>query len=286
MSGRTLLTRRRLAAALLGTGSLALAACSRGPQPVATDPDLTRDPLASVDQAQWDTRSAHELLSLPLEGDLAEYSAWTDSGLDDSSVAGARQQLVDFLTGAYLSPDELTGLSDADAQYAISTSTPNFWKDDLAEGFTSGSRHFYAYVLADAFADVGAPRICANWYRGQTGALPQLLFGGTIARTVIDTGSRDVGVVALRFAMRMDVDGRGESTRGMFQVTVHGMDLCATGEAKGLIVPAIGPEEAYVAVQEATMEQVIGSPRVPRKAMDSTSSEAMLGDEETVVLCP
>ena len=41
-----------------------------------------------------------------------------------------------------------------------------------------------------------------------------------------------------------------------------------------------------MAVQEATMEQVIGSPRVPRKAMDSTSSEAMLGDEETVVLCP
>lgn len=285
MSRRTLLTRRRLAAALVGAGALSLTACSRGPRPVATDPDLPRDPLATVDPAQWDARSADALLTLPVEGDLAEYSAWTDSGLDDSSVEGARQQLVDFLNAAYLSPASLKGLSDADAQQTISQSTPDFWKDDLAEGFDSGSRHFYAYVLADPYAEVGAPLICANWYRGQTGAVPQLLLGGTIARTVIDTGTRDVGVVALKFAMKMDLDSEGKNTRGRFQVTVHGMDLCATGESKGLIVPAIGPEEASVAVQEVTMEQVVDSPRVPREAMDSTASEAMLGDEESVILC-
>lgn len=285
MSARTLLSRRRLAAVLVGAGALTTAACSSGPQPVATDPELARDPLASVDPAQWDVRSPDDLLSLPLEGEISEYSAWEDSGLDDSSVAGARQQLVDFLKAAYLSPSSLKGLTDDDAQYEISKSTPTFWKDDLTEGFDTDNRQFYAYVLAEPYADVGAPRICANWYRGQTGAVPQLLFSGTIARTVIHTDTREVGVVAHRFAMKMDLDGDGENIRGSFQVTLHGVDLCATPQQNGLLVPAIGPDQAHQEAQKVTMEKVVGSPRVPREAMDSTSSEAMLGDEASVVFC-
>lgn len=284
-AARALLPRRRLTATVLGIGLLAPAACSPGAQPVATDPELARDPLATVDQSAWDAREAGALTGLPIEGDLADFASWEEAGLDDSSVASTRQQLVDFLGAVYLSPSSFAGLSDAETRSRVDEVTPDFWKDDLAEAWDDGNRHFYAFALADPFAPVGAPRIAANWYRAEEGSVPQLMITGTFAHTVIDTSSREVGVVAQRFAMRVDLGAQGEAVRGTHQVTLHGLDLCATGEAGGRHVPAISTARAHQAVQSATMDQVIASPRVPRTALDSGSEDARQGDRETVLFC-
>lgn len=274
-----------LGASALPAATLSTTACSSGPQPVATDPDLARDPLASTDPALWDVRSAADMVGLPIEGDLAEFEAWGDAALDDSSVASTRQQLVDFLGVAYLDPDGLADRRHGEVLAAIEELTPEFWKDNLAEAWSGGGRHFYAYTLNQPFADVSAPHIAANWYRAQQGDVPQLALTGTIARTVIDTESREVGVVAQRYGMKVDLGAQGEALRGSFQVTLHGIDLCATGEANGLHVPAISADAAHQAVQDATMDQVIASPRVSIEVMDSTSGELLPGDENTVLLC-
>lgn len=279
-----LLSRRRLPAALAVAATATATGCTDQLEPVPTDPSVEHDPLASLDRSVWTATTGEDLLALPLEGDLSEYPAWDSAGLDDASVGETRKQLADFLHVAYLQPRVLGDLRAGTMLETIDAVTPEFWKDDLESAWADG-RHFYSYALQEGFAAVGTPHVCATWHRGQNGTVPQLIVAGTFAHTVIDTGTRDVGVVAQRIAMRVDLGAQGEALRGIFQVTLHGIDLCATGAADGRYVPAISTAAEHETVQSRTMEQVIGSPDVARDAMDSTSENALLGDEETVLLC-
>src|SRR5699024_35820 len=113
-----------LAALLTASGGAVLLGGCGGPSPVPTSAQVARDPLAALDAAHWDARSAEELRALPLQGAAEELETWADLGAEDSAVDTAREQLTGFLGAAYLDPSALRGLSDQDALDHVSSATP------------------------------------------------------------------------------------------------------------------------------------------------------------------
>ena len=273
--------RRSLAALLTASGGAVLLGGCGGPSPVPTSAQVARDPLAALDAAHWDARSAEELRALPLQGAAEELETWADLGAEDSAVDTAREQLTGFLGAAYLDPSALRGLSDQDALDHVSSATPEFWRDALHEAWGGGDRTFYALALAEPFRSVGRPAICADWFRTEGDGGPALALGTTIAWTAIDTSTRAVGVLACRLGIVVDLDAQGGLSAGTVRLTLHGLDGCAMGEHEGLLVPALADDDRHRAVQQATREQILDAPRTPLADLLDEDSALFAGDEET-----
>ncbi|GAA1488658.1 hypothetical protein [Brachybacterium sacelli] len=284
MTSRRLLVRRRGLAGLAASGT-ALLAAGCGPTGPATAEQVPRDPLASLDEARWDGRSLEDVLALPLAGDAAELETWADLGAEDAAVDPARRALTDFLAVAYLSPEALHGLDDAEARARIEAAAPAYWQDVLAEAWDGGARHLYAFALAEGFATVGRPALAMAWFRGQRDDTPLLLLGGTLAWSVLDTRTHAVGVIAYRLGVVADLAADGTASTATIRVTIHGLDGCAIQDRGGMVVPALGEEAEQRTAQQATMDTVIASPRVVREDLLDPDSTALAGDDATNVLC-
>src|SRR5699024_1591865 len=151
--------RRDLARLLAGSGTVLLGttACGLGPSPVATSTDIARDPLAEVDPAGWDARSAEEMLAQPIDGDPSDYEPWAGIEVAEGTLDGARQQLVDFIDIAYLSPERLRGMDDDAAREAVLAATPEYWTDSVTSNWDDGRRYFSAIAFAEPVRTVGRP---------------------------------------------------------------------------------------------------------------------------------
>lgn len=281
----TIVRRRDLAALVTVSGGALLgSACSPPTAPVPTSPDIDRDPLADLDPQLWPARSGAEMLDLPIEGDDADAEAWSQLETDDA-LESTRQQLVDFLTTAYLEPEQLSGLDDPAARERVSAVTPSFWQEDLERAWDGGDRYFYAIAFAEPYRSVGRPAIAVQWLRGDEDGAPMLMVGGTIAWTVLETTTRAVGVVAYRYGIVAALDTDGSMHGANFRITINGLDGCGTSEEGGVLVPALADSDSHRAAQERTREMIIGSPQVGREALVDTESELLQGDEDTNTSC-
>lgn len=274
-----------MAALAVASGGALLGAGCGGTSPVPTSTDVDRDPLAALDDADWDARSPEELRALPVQGSAQDLSTWADLGEEDGVLDTARDAVLDFVTAAYLTPEELHGLDDEDALDRISSASPEFWHDGLRTVWDEGNRLFYALALAEPFRTVGRPAICADWHRSEIEDVPILALGTTIAWTVIHTETRAVGVLAYRLGLMVDLEDDGTPSDGDIRVTVHGLDGCASSEQDGLAVPALEDDERHRSVQRATHDQVLASPRVPLRDVRNEDSPLFAGDEDTYLYC-
>lgn len=279
------LRRRELTSLLAVSGVVLLTSGCGGPSPVPTSTDVPRDPLAQLDEAHWDARSAAELRALPVQGAAAELSAWADLREDDAFLDPARDLLGGFLEAAYLSPAVLRELDDQAAHDHISAACPDFWQDDLRAAWDGGDRAFYAVDLAEPYRTVGRPAIAADWFRAQRHETPVLALGTTIAWTVLDAETRAVGVIAYRLGIVADIGEDGGVPTAGVRITVHGLDGCGIAEAEGLLVPALADDEKHRSVQEATVDGVIASPRIPLEELLDPASAVFEGDGLTHVTC-
>lgn len=283
-SRRPLVRRRDLAGLLAASGTAALVAgCGRNRVP--TSEEVPRDPLASLDEGRWDGRALADVLALPITGAAADLEAWADLGPDDAAVEPVRHTLTDFLAAAYLSPDALQGVDDAAAQTQITAATPSYWQDVLHQAWNGGERHLYAFTLAEGFATIGRPALAMDWFRGQREGTALLLLGGTLAWSVLDTGTHAVGVVAYRVGVVADLAADGTASTATIRVTIHGLDGCALRDQGGLVVPALGKDAGHRQAQQATMDTVIAAPRIRREDLLDPESPALNGDDATNVLC-
>lgn len=276
--------------ALSGTALLA-AGCNRDPGPVPTSSDIPRDPLAQLDEVRWDGRSAQDVLALPITGSADELAAWADLGADDAVLDPTRQALVTFLEAAYLAPGVLRDLDASEVFTQVDASTPEYWHDLLRTAWDDGDRHLYAFALAESFATVGRPAIAMDWFRAERDGAPVLLLGGTIAWSVVDTQTHAVGVIAYRMGIVADIDvdraaGEvGSATSASIRVSIHGLDGCGLRDADGLVVPALTDAEEHRAAQQATMETVISSPRIPQEDVLDLESAIFSANDATNILC-
>lgn len=268
----------------LGLATLPLlAACS--PDPVPTSSDVPRSPLAALDDADWDAHSAKELIALPLEGAAEELETWAEIGGEDDAVAPAREAIADFVEAAYLSPEELRDLDHAATLERLLARTPEAWRERLRTAWEEGERPFYTVALAEAFRTVGLPALSASWYRTEQEAAPVLALGATIAWAVIDTESRAVGVIAHRLGILAELDADGGIADGRLVVTIHGLDGCGIEQSEGLLVPALEDGDSHRGVQEATVEDVLGAPRIPLEALLDEDSPVFAADGSSYLLC-
>jgi hypothetical protein len=280
----TRLPRRALASLLAASGGAVLTA-GCGPSPVATSPEVARDPLAVLDPALWDARSAEELRALPVQGAAAELSTWSELGPEAAVLDPARDLLLGYLEAAYLAPAALRGLEDEESLERVSAAAPEFWRDSLRTAWDDGSRSFYALTLAAPFRPVGRPALSAGWFRTETDEGPALALGTTIAWTALETATRAVGVLAYRVGILLGLAPDGSAVGGSLRVTVHGLDGCATAEQDGLLVPALAADERHRAVQRATRERVLGRPRIPLPELLDEESALFAADAETHLGC-
>ncbi|WP_122939243.1 hypothetical protein [Brachybacterium sp. EE-P12] len=268
---------------LLASTALLTPACS--PSPVPTSGDVPRSPLAALDPADWDARTAEELLALPLDGAAEELETWAGIGAREGDVAASREAIVDFVAAAYLSPEELRGLDDAATLDRLTARTPEAWLDPLRTAWEDGGRPFYSIALAEPFRTVGLPALSASWHRAEQDGAPVLALAATIAWAVIDTGTRAVGVIAHRLGLIAELDDSGGLVDGHLRVTMHGLDGCGIEENEGLLVPALADEDAHRSVQEATRQDVLGAPRIPLAEVLEEDSALFAGDDRTYLTC-
>lgn len=281
----TAVRRRDLAALLTTSGGLLLGpACSPRIAPVPTSPDIDRDPLADLDPQLWPARSAAEMLEVPLAEGVPDSEAWSQLSTDDD-LQPARQQLVDFLSVAYLDPEPLSALDEEAAHARVAQAAPAFWQEELQEAWAGGTRYFYAIAFAAGFRSVGRPAIAVQWLRGETeDGGPTLMVGGTLAWSVLDTATRAVGVIAYRYGIVADLAEDGALDQAQLRVTIHGVDGCESFE-EGLLAPALADTEPHRAAQERTHAAIIASPQVSRDDLVHSDSLVFSGDESTNILC-
>lgn len=282
----TTVRRRDLAALLTASGGLLLgSACSRRTTPIPTSPDVDRDPLAELDRQLWPARSGAEMLEVPLEGDAPDSEAWSQLDADED-LHGARRQLVDFLTVAYLDPESLGALDNDAARARVAEVALPFWQEELDRSWDGGDRYFYAIAFAEGFRSVGRPAIAVQWLRGENeDGEPTLLVGGTLAWTVLDTTTRAVGVIAYRYGIAADLAADGSIDDARFRITIHGLDGCESFDGGGLLVPALADTESHRSAQEHTLQTVIASPQVGREDLEDPDSALLSGDETTNAMC-
>ncbi|MGO1228077.1 hypothetical protein ACT3SQ_07685 [Brachybacterium sp. AOP42-C2-15] len=277
--------RRSLAALLTVPGALLLTTGCGGPRPVPTSTDIARDPLASLDPAVWNARSAQELRGLSIQGAAEELDGWADLSADDSVLDSARDLLTTFVSAAYLAPEDLRGLDDEAAHDHIAKNSPEFWRDGLRTAWDDGNRLFYAIALAEPFRTVGRPALAAGWHRTEHEEGPALALGATIAWTAIDTATRAVGLFAYRLGIVAQIAEDGSVADAAIRLTIHGLDGCGIAEQEGLLVPALADDELHRAVQKATKEEVLASPHIPLDDLLDQDSPLFAGDDLTYVTC-
>lgn len=277
--------RRSLAALLTVPGALLLATGCGGPRPVPTSTAVARDPLASLDPAVWNARSAEELRGLSIHGAAEDLEGWADLGADDSVLDSARDLLITYLSAAYLAPEDLRGLDDEAAHDHIARNSPQFWRNGLRAAWDDGNRLFYAIALAEPFRTVGRPALAADWHRTEHEEGPALALGATIAWSAIDTETRAVGLFAYRLGILARIAEDGSAADATIRLTIHGLDGCGIAEHEGLLVPALADDEQHRAVQKATREKVLASPRLPLEDLLDQDSTLFAGDDLTYVTC-
>ncbi|GAA4529145.1 hypothetical protein GCM10023160_27890 [Brachybacterium paraconglomeratum] len=279
------LHRRSLAALLTIPGVMLLAAGCGGPQPVSTSADIARDPLASLDPAIWNARSAEELRGLSIQGAAGDLGSWADLGADDSFVDSTRDLLTTFVSAAYLAPEDLRGLDDEAAHDHISKNSPESWQDGLRTAWDDGNRLFYAIALAEPFRTVGRPAIAADWYRTEHEEGPALALGATVAWTALHTESRAVGVFAYRLGIVAKLEEDGSAGAAELRMTIHGLDGCGITENEGLLVPALADDEQHRDVQKATQEEVLASPHISLEELLADESALFVENDRTYLTC-
>ena len=277
--------RRALASLLAASGGVLLAAGCGRTGPVPTSPEVPRDPLASLDPQQWNARSAQGLRALGVHGAADDLETWADLGAAEAFLDPARDAVVGFVGAAYLSPTELGALGHEAAHDRVAEAAPEFWHEGLREAWDGEDRPFYAAALAPPFRVVGRPAIAADWHRTEHDGGPALALGATIAWTAIDTGSRAAGQFAYRVGIVAELDEGGAATAASIRVTLHGLDACGIAEHEGLLVPALTDEESHRAVQEATWDEVLASPRIPLEQLLDEGSSAFSEDGTTFLPC-
>lgn len=277
--------RRSLAALLTVPGALLLSTGCGGPGPVPTSTDVARDPLASLDPAVWNARSAQELRDLSIQGAAEELGGWTDLGADDSFLDSARDLLTTFVSAAYLAPEDLRGLDDEAAHDHIAKNSPEFWRNGLRTAWDEGNRLFYAIALAEPFRTVGRPALAVDWHRTEHEEGPALALGATIAWSVISTETRAVGLFAYRLGIVAQIVEDGSVADAEIRLTVHGLDGCGIAEHEGLLVADLADDEQHRAVQKATQDEVLSSPHIPLEDLLDEDSPLFAGGDLTYVTC-
>lgn len=266
--------RRDVSTALFASGSVLLGAagCS-GAEPVPTSTDIPRDPLAEYTDPPWNARGVEDLLALPIAEADPDSAAWQDLELGDADLAGAREVIAEFLGTAHLDPRTLQDLGELDEIEAhLVERTPEFWQDGVTGMFTDATPYFAAVVLAPRFRTIGRPALAASWYRGSREETPTLALGATLAWSVIDAESHDVGVIAYRLGATALLDSAGGIDNALMKTTIHGMDLCEMG-GDGWIIPAITDSPAHRTAQELTVSRVLESPEVELPRVDDEDAE-------------
>ena len=279
------LRRRSLAALLTVPGALLLTTGCGGPAPVPTSTDIARDPLAALDPAVWNARSAEELRGLSIQGAAEELDSWAELGAEDSVVDSARDLLTTFVGAAYLAPGDLRGLDDEAAHDHIAKNAPEFWQDGLRTAWDEGNRLFYAVALAEPFRTVGRPALAADWHRTEHEEGPALALGATIAWTALNTETRAVGVFAYRLGILAQIAADGSADDAAIRLTIHGLDGCGIADHEGLLVPALADDEKHREVQQATQDEVLASPHIPLEDLLDDGSPLFAGDDITYVTC-
>ena len=280
MTGR--LRRRDLSAALVASGAVLLGATScSGSEPVPTSTDIARDPLAEFTDPPWNARSVEDLLALPIAEADPDSAPWQDLELDDADLAGAREVLTTYIGRAHLDPRALQELGDLAAIEAhLLEVTPEFWQDGVSSNFSESTPYFVAMVLAQDFRTIGRPALAAAWYRGSREEYPTLALGVTLAWSVIDAETHDVGVIAYRLGISALLDSSGSIDNALMKTTIHGMDLCEMG-SDGWIIPTITGSSAHRTAQEMTFSRVLESPVIERGLIDDEDAEIMDGPGAT-----
>lgn len=285
-SPRDLRVRRRALTTLLAaSGGALLGAGCGGATPVPTSSDVPRDPLATLEDADVDARSAEELRALPVGGEATGLAGWGDLGEAESALDPARDLVVDFVRIAYLSPEELRGLEDQAAFERVAAAAPEFWQETLRTAWGAGERPYYAIALAAPFRTVGRPSICADWFRTEQGGTPMLALGATVGWTAIHAETRAVGVLVYRLGLLVDLAEDGSAADADLRVTLHGLDGCAIAEQGGLLVPALEDDSRHRAVQQATREQVLAAARIPLQDLTDEDSTLFAKNEDTYLSC-
>ena len=280
MTGR--LRRRDLSAALVASGAVVLGATScSGSEPVPTSTDIARDPLAEFTGPSWNARSVEDLLALPITEADPDSAPWQDLELGDADLAGAREVLTAYIGRAYLDPRALQEIGDLGAVEAhLLEVTPEFWQDGVTGMFAEATPYFTAVVLAARFRTIGRPALAASWYRGSREESPTLALGVTLAWSVIDAETHDVGVIAYRLGVSALLDSSGSIDNALMKTTIHGMDLCEMG-SDGWIIPTITGSPAHRTAQEMTFSRVLESPVIERDLIDDEDAEIMDGPGAT-----
>ena len=83
----------------------------------------------------------------------------------------------------------------------------------------------------------------------------------------------------------LPIDEGGAATAASIRGTLHGLDACGIAEHEGLLVPAVTDEESHRAVQEATWDEVLASPRIPLEQLLDEDSSAFSEDGTTFLPC-
>lgn len=286
------------AAALLCAGTLLLGAtaCDGGGEPAATSGSASstapaapsaeppRDPIADLDPTVWTAASRESLMGLDVQAGGVDRDAWAADGIDAQSIEQTRAVIAGFLGVAYFSPEELRPLSDQDARSRVLGASPTFWQDTITEGWNPQNRFFYATQFAEPYRTVGPPRLVASWYLAERDGTRYVEAGGTVVYSVIDPETGRTGTYAIRFGAVAEA-GTGGPVALSLRVAMGGMDSCASEQAGGLVVPALGDEDAARRAQTATRTRLIDRPAVSEAALADPDSSAFSGDPELAVFC-
>ncbi len=290
---RSVPVRRRAAALLAVLALVPLSACDGGgdadPSPTPTALSSLRDPLADLDRGRWEVVDAPSMMAIPVDEEGIDKAAWAAAGVDDARIRAARQALADYVTTAYMQPDALRETDDAaDRKTIVDASPTDAWAEAMNTGWDEGNRQLYGTEFAPDYRVVGRPRAVVHWYLTEREDLRLVELGGTIAYTVLNTRTGDIGIFAQRVSAAV-VPGVSDDTpidRGDFQILLAGNDICATTDAGGLVVPAISDDEAAASAQSETRHRIIDKPDVSRTDIAAEEGGAMQFDMATVVPCP
>lgn len=301
-SARTALPRHRTAlrtTALALVTALALGACgdsgrlsgSTATASAASDggtPPVAMNPIAELDPEVWNVTDYDGILGVAMIGGTDTPLQWEADGVDDETLQATREELARFVSGAFFKPDKYRKTDDAGDLAELITVVPSVWTDGVREQWADGQRRFWVMELAPEYRVIGTPRANIGWYRDDTTDVHRILLGGTIAYGVIDTRTGETGMVAVQVgitATPATTTNGTTPTEAVGTSVLSGVDWCATDEAGGLIVPAIGPSQEATDAQRMLGAAVIAKPEVNAYSVLHDRTGPLAGNTDTNVYC-
>lgn len=282
---------RALAGALAVVSLVPAAACDpSGPDDHRTTTpqalSTIRDPLADLDRNQWSVVDGPTMMAQPVDKGDVDTAAWAAAGIDDARITAARQALADYIVGSYFEPEHHRTTDDATDQKEVLDKAPDPWKDAITQGW-SKDRQFYITEFPSRYRVIGRPRAVVAWYLTDRDGKHLVEVGGTIAFSILDTRTGDVGWFVNRFGGSVVPGGAGGPaiTEGNFIITLSGSDTCKTDKQKGLIVPAIGTSSGERSAQQVTRRHAIDRPQVTRADIAEDDKGALHADVDATVGC-